>query len=143
MKTRILLGAVGVAAGLFGALRLLQTGWDNIVGAVVFLAGGVALHDGFLAPLTIAVTVLGTRLLPPTLRARVTLGLAVLLTVTLSALPAILRLGARPDNATLLPRNYLVGWVVFAVVVLVGTLLVDRVVHGRRRAKRVSSSSAG
>lgn len=138
MKLRLLLGAVGVAAGLFGALRLLQTGWSNIVHAAIYLAGGVVVHDGFLAPLTIAVTVLGTRLLPPAVRARVTLGLAVLLTVTVSALPAILRLGARTDNDTLLPRNYLVGWLVFAVLVLVGTLVVDRV-----RRPRASSSSAG
>jgi hypothetical protein len=134
MRLRILLGAVGLAAGLFGALRLLQTGWANIFHAVIFLAGGVAVHDGFLAPLTIAVTVLGTRLLPPVVRGRVTLGLAVLLTVTVSALPAILRLGARTDNDTLLPRNYLVGWVVLAVVVLVGTVLVDLLVSRRARS---------
>jgi hypothetical protein len=134
VRLRILLVAVGVAAGLFGALRLLQTGWDNIFHAGIFLVGGVAVHDGFLAPVTIAVTVLGTRLLPPAVRGRVTLGLAVLLTVTASALPAILRLGARPDNVTVLPRNYLVGWVVFAVVVLVATVVVDLVVSRRARS---------
>jgi hypothetical protein len=138
MRWRLVLGAVGLAAGLFGLLRLLQTGWHDVLAAAVYLAGGVAVHDALVAPLTIAVTVLGARLLPPAVRARVTLGLVVLLTVTVSALPAITRAGARADNPTLLPRDYRGGWLVLALAVLVGTLVVDAVV--RRRARRAPTA---
>ena len=141
MKLRLVLGAIGVAAGLFGALSFLQTGWDNMMGAVLFLAGGVAIHDGLIAPITIALTVLGTRLLPRAARRRVTLGVVVLLTVTASALPAILRLGARSDNDTILPRNYLVGWLIVAALILLGTLVIDAVTRSRGRAATSASSA--
>ncbi len=122
MRTRLLIGAVGVAMGAFGALRFLQHDFDDIVSSVIWLAGGVAVHDGVVAPLTIAVTVLGTRLVPARARVAVVTGLVVLLTVTVTAIPVLGRFGAREDNPTLLDRNYVVGWCVFALVVLLGTL---------------------
>ena len=54
MRTRLLIGGVGVLMGAFGALRFLQLDFADIVNAVLFLAGGVIVHDGFIAPLTVA-----------------------------------------------------------------------------------------
>jgi hypothetical protein len=123
MRTRLLIGGVGVLMGAFGALRFLQLDFGDIVNAVLFLAGGVIVHDGFLAPLTIVVLLLGTRVLPRRMRPAVTVGLVVLGTVTVTAIPVLGGFGARPDNLTVLPRNYVLGWFVFAGLVLLVTVV--------------------
>ena len=51
------------------------------------------------------------------------MGLVVLGTVTVTAIPVLGDFGARPDNLTLLPRNYVLGWFVFAALVLVVTVV--------------------
>jgi hypothetical protein len=134
MRTRLLLGALGIAMGAFGALRFLQLDLPDIVNAVLWLAGGVAIHDGVIAPLTVGLTVLLTRVVPSRARVRVTVALIVLATVTVTAIPVLGRFGARPDNLTILPRNYLVGWLVFVALVLLVSVLVGpatRLVRGR------------
>ncbi len=123
MRLRLLLGAVGVAMGAFGLLRFLQHDFGDIVNAVLWLAGGVAVHDGIIAPLTIGLTLLATRVLPRRAWAATTAAMIVLLTVTVTAIPVLGGWGRRPDNPTLLDRHYLLGWVVFALVVLLVTLL--------------------
>jgi len=122
MRTRLLIGAVGVLAGAFGALRFMQLDLPDIVDAFLWLAGGVIVHDAIIAPLTIGLTVLATRVVPPQARTRVTVALVVLATVTVTAIPVLGRFGEKPDNATILDRNYVVGWMVFAALVLLGTL---------------------
>lgn len=138
MRTRLAIGAVGVLMGAFGALRFLQLDPAKLLDAVLWLAGGVVVHDAILAPLTIALTVLGTRVVPAALRTRVTVALVVLLTVTVTAIPVLGRFGARPDNATILPRDYTAGWLVLAVLVLVATLAAGPVTRAVRRRRGVS-----
>lgn len=144
MRTRLLIGAVGVLAGAFGALRFLQLDFPDIVNAVLWLAGGVIVHDAIIAPLTIGLTVLATRVLPARLRTRVTVALVVLATVTLTAVPVLGRFGVKPDNDTLLDRNYVGGWLVFAAIVVLATLLVGPMGRLLRRSRgdRVSRSAA-
>jgi len=143
VRTRLLIGLVGVAMGAFGALRFLQLDLPDIVNAVLWLGAGVLVHDAVIAPVTIAMTVLATRVVPPAARVRVTVGLVVLATVTATAVPVLGKWGARPDNPTLLDRDYLVGWLVLAALVLLGTLAtgpVSRLLR-RSRGKRVSRSA--
>ena len=45
------------------------------------------------------------------------------------------RFGARPDNPTLLDRDYLVGWLVLAGVVLLVTVVAS-LVRSRRQERR-------
>ncbi|MEO5651564.1 MAG: hypothetical protein ABIN79_10250 [Marmoricola sp.] len=127
MKTRLLIGAFGLAMGLFGALRFLQRDLDDILDSVLWLAAGVAVHDAVIAPLTLALGALASRVLPAAVRTRVVLGFVVLATMTITAIPVLGRFGAREDNATLLDRNYTVGWLTVAALIVVGTLLVARV----------------
>lgn len=143
MRTRLLIGVVGLLMGAFGALRFLQLDLPDLVNAVLWLAGGVILHDAVLAPLTVGLTVLLTRAVPEAARTRVTVGLVVLVTVTITAIPVLGRFGERPDNLTILDRNYTVGWLVFAVLVLVGTLVTGPLARRIRRVreKPVSSSA--
>jgi hypothetical protein len=133
VRFRLLLGAVGVAMGLFGLLRFVQQRFSSVVDGGLWLAGGVVAHDALFAPLTLLVLVLGARLVPRAVRVRVVVVLVVIVTVTVSAIPVLGGWGRRADNPTLLDRHYLAGWCVFVGVVVlasaVGPLwrrLVDR-----------------
>lgn len=135
MRFRLLLGAVGVAMGLFGLLRFTQHDLARIVDAVVWLAGGVVVHDALFAPLVLLATAVGARVVPARVRTRVLVVLVVLVTVSVTAIPVLGGWGRRPDNPTLLDRHYVVGWCVFAAVVLLasvaGPLWRRLVVRGR------------
>lgn len=120
MKGRAALIALGVVVGGYGAFRLLELGWANLTATLTWLVVGVLLHDAVLAPATIALAALGVAVLPARLRAPAAGGLLVLVTVTLSAVPVLGRFGARPDNPTLLDRNYTAGWVLLATCVVAG-----------------------
>lgn len=136
MRTRLLIGALGVGIGAFGALRFFQLDLPDIVDAVLWLAGGVLLHDAVIAPLTIALVVLASRVVPMRQRVRVTVALIVLATVTVTAIPVLGKFGERPDNPTILPRNYVLGWLVFAAIVLVSALLAGPVAQRRAGGSR-------
>ena len=131
MRTRLLIGALGLAMGLFGALRFLQRDLDDILDSVLWMAGGVAVHDAVIAPLTLALGALGARVLPDAARTRVVLGFVVVATMTITAIPVLGRFGARADNSSLLDRNYTVGWLIVVALVVAGTLLVGRLTDRR------------
>ena len=133
MRLRMLLGALGVLMGAFGALRFLQLDLPDIVDAVLWLAGGVVLHDAVVAPLTLLLTVVLGRVVPDAWRSRVTVAAVVLLTVTAVAVPVLGRFGARSDNPSLLDRDYVGGWLVLAALVLVVTLVSGVVARRVRR----------
>lgn len=118
---RRLLGALGVVLTAYGAWLLLsRQDPGRIVNAVVWLAAGVVLHDVVLAPVVIVVVGMATRLLPKAAQAPAAVGMVVLGSVTLLAVPVLGSFGARPDNPTLLDRDYGPGWLVLAALVLVG-----------------------
>jgi hypothetical protein len=131
---RVALAAAGAAIAGYG-LWLLSHRQSELVGVVGWLAGGVLAHDAVIAPLTIVISAIGLRLLPARARGPVTAGFVVLGTVTLTAIPVLLSLGARPDNLTLLDRHYGVGWLVLAAVVSAGVALTMAVRHGEARAR--------
>ena len=115
------LGALGVLVAAYGVYLLLGQGLDNLVGTLVWLVGGLVLHDGVLAVATLVVVWLGVRVVPARHRSAVAAALLVLGTVTLTAVPVLGRFGARADNPTLLDRDYLAGWLVLVAVVAVVT----------------------
>lgn len=122
MRARIALGGVGVLVGLYGAWLVLSRGHD-LLDLVLWLAGGVVLHDGVLGIALVVTAGVVLPVLPRALRAPVVVGAVVLGTVTLVAVPALGRFGARDDNPTLLPRDYWTGWLVLAAIVVVGVLV--------------------
>jgi len=123
MTVRVALGAGGVLLALFGVYELLSRGFADLVGTAVWLVGGVVLHDGVLAFATVAAVWAGALLVPRRHRAPVAAAFLVLGTVTVSAIPVLGRFGARPDNPTLLDRDYVAGWLVFAGLVCACTAL--------------------
>ena len=139
MRTRLLLGVLGVAVAAYGAWLLLQEDLSDLVDTAVWLAGGVVLHDFLLVPLTLLIGVALIRLLPANLRAPVAGGLVVLGTVTLMAVPVLGGWGANADNPTILDRNYTAGWLVVAGV----TMLVVVLTIALRRGGRSGGPGAG
>jgi len=134
--TRIVIGTIGVVVGAFGAWLLLsRQDLDQLVDTAVWLGVGVILHDGVLAVATLLIGALVLPLLPRAARGPAVVGFVVLGSVTLLAVPVLGRFGARPDNATLLDRDYVVGWMVLAAVVLV-TVVVASVLRSRSGGAR-------
>ena len=124
--TRVLLGAAGLAGALYGLFLLLGQGATQVLDAGIWLVGGVVAHDAVLAPAVLVLGVVAVRLLPGVARAPVVVGLVVLGTVTLVAVPVLGRFGASPGNPTLLDRDYVAGWCVLAgltAVAVAGAIL--------------------
>ena len=129
--TRVVLGGLGVLVGLYGAWLLLSRGHD-LADVGLWLAAGVVLHDVVLSLLVLFVGGLVLRVLPDAARAPAVVGFVVLGSVTLFAVPVLGRFGARPDNATLLDRHYVVGWLALAVLTAVAVAAAT-LVRSRRR----------
>lgn len=142
MTARLVTGAAGLLLGTYGAWLLLsRQDSERLRDAGVWLATGVVLHDAVLAPLVIGLAALGARLLPRPARAPAAVGLVVLGSVTLLAVPVLGRFGARADNATLLDRPYTAGWLLLAGLVLT-SVVVATVVRARRRPSGPEGRSA-
>jgi len=132
--TRVLLGVAGLAGVLYGLFLLLGQGATQVLDAGVWLVGGVVAHDAVLAPVVLVLGVVAVRLLPGVARAPVVVGLVVLGTVTLVAVPVLGRFGASPGNPTLLDRDYVAGWCVLAgltAVAVAGAILYRKSRGGR------------
>lgn len=130
---RLLRGAlllVGVAVAAYGVVLLLRQDLPDLLDSLLWMVGAAVAHDAVVAPLTLLVTVVLLRVVPASWRTAVTVGLVVLVTVTATAVPVLGRFGARPDNPTLLDRDYTSGWLVLAALCLV-LVLVVRVVATR------------
>ena len=135
---RVTIAGLGVAMAAYGLEQFLALGPANLEATVVWLVGGVLVHDAVLAPLTVAAGLLLARLWPGRLPAAVVTGLVVVATVTLVAVPVLGRFGARADNTTLLDRNYLVGWLLLVTL----TLGMAAAAALRSRPRRASSGRA-
>ena len=131
MRTRVALGALGVVVGLYGGWLVLSRGHD-LLNLGLWLAAGVVLLDGVLALVVLAVGTVAVRLLPRPAKAPAVVGFVVLGSVTLLAVPVLGRFGARSDNPTLLDRDYTVGWLVLAGLVLVAIVAASLVGSKRR-----------
>jgi len=128
---RAVLGTFGVLAAAYGVWLWLSRGhdrWD----VVLWLAGGVVLHDAVLSAVVIVLGLLLVRVLPKAAQAPAAVGCVVLGSVTLLAVPVLGGFGARADNATLLDRNYSAGWLVLAGITIVAVIAAS-LVRSRRR----------
>ena len=111
------LAALGVAVTAYGGWLLVsRTDTGQLVDAGVWLASGVVLHDFVLTAVVLVGATLLLRLLPDPARAPAVVGMVLLGSLTLVAVPVLGRFGARDDNATLLDRPYLASWLVVAGV---------------------------
>lgn len=134
------LGSLGVLAGLYGAYLFLSRQQESrqLWSAAKYLVGGVVFNDVLVAVVVLALGYVVVRVLPRAARAPVVVGGVVLGSTTLLAIPVLLSYGRKPDNPTLLDRDFVGGWWVFlAVVVASVTVAVVLRVRAERRTRAV------
>jgi hypothetical protein len=145
-RTRLVLGALGIALLVLGAVVLLNdVSPTNYGGIVVWFVGALVIHDGI-----ISFTVFGADVLMRRTGARLRIPLGVILIVqgalvlgaimALIVVPEILKQDIGSANPTLLPLDYslhlAVFYAVLAGVTVVGIaayLLATRLLVARRR----------
>jgi hypothetical protein len=126
---RSILMAVGVALMTFGGWLVIAN--NNPLQVAPWVLAPVLLHDAILAPLILGVVWLGHRLLPRYAQAPALVALVVCGGLTAVAASVITRAGARPDNPSLLDRNYVAGYL-FAIGLTVGLAVIATLLNRRR-----------
>lgn len=121
---RVVLAVIAVPAGLYAGSLLLEAGSGNWLNLGIWLAGGVVIHDGVIAPVSVALGIASMTVLPVPWRLPATVGLVCWGSITLFSIPVLGRFGARPDNPTLLDRPYFTSWLILTAltVLLVGVV---------------------
>lgn len=131
-RTLYVLGVAAVAYGAYWLVTALST--RSLIGLAIFVAVGIVLHDGVIAPLAALTGVTVRRLVPQRARRPVLIGLIVTGSLLAVAWPMVLRLGADPVNPSFLPRDYTAGLFAAISVVWVGVavaLLARRITRAR------------
>jgi hypothetical protein len=114
---RAVLIVLGVAMGAYGAVLLWDNSFEVIVRIAVWAVAGAVLHDFVFAPLCVALGFTGRRLIRGRWWTPVTVAGLCTVVLGLLAIPVFAKPGLRPDNMTVLNRDYPLGlWVSLAVV---------------------------
>lgn len=114
---RVALVVLGIALGGYGAVLL----WENppviIFRILVWAVIAVVLHDFVFAPVCVALGFAGRRLIPGTWWKPVAVAALCSAVLAVLAIPVYAKPGMRPDNMTVLDRDYPLGlWISLAVV---------------------------
>jgi hypothetical protein len=128
---RWVLGGTGVL--MIGA-GLLLLPWQALASLLLWSVGLVVLHDAVWAPLSTLAGWSGARLLPAPARTPVLVASGVSVTLALLALPVLGSADRRPDNASVLDRDYAGG--LAAVLALVWLAAAAAVLVNVRRGRR-------
>lgn len=110
-----------IAFGIWGAIFV---GRRIDHGFAIWLIGGLLAHDLVVAPLVFGAGAVLRRTVPEAYRGAVTAALVVSAMFVVASIPVLGRFGARPDNATLLPRDYTTGLLVVLAIVWSATAIV-------------------
>jgi hypothetical protein len=114
---RVILVGVGLVIGGYGAVLV----WENppviIIRIVVWALIGVVLHDAVFAPLCVALGFAGRPLIPGKWWAPITLAAFCSVVLAFLAIPVYGKPGMRPDNMTVLDRNYPLGLAISLAIV--------------------------
>jgi len=129
---RLGLGALGIAAIVWGGWLLRDDGIDRLSSTALWLAGVVVLHDAVLAPLVVLLGVVATKVLSQRHRAVVAVAFVVWGTVTLAVANVLSGVGGKPGMDSLLHRPYLSAWLALTGLVL-GVAVVAAMMKGRHR----------
>ena len=133
MKLRTMLGMLGVLLMLYGAARMLtEVPPSHLVVLTAWLVAAVAIHDGVLSPLVVAIGA-ALRAVPPRGRRYLQAGLLVGALVTVVAAPLILREGSQPASKALLIQPYGAHLTLLLILIAVGSCVIyaTRVVRDR------------
>ena len=101
--------AMGVAIGGYGAWQLWEFPTDALLRIAVWAATGVIIHDFVFAPLTAALGYTSRRLIKGRWWPPVAVAAMCSITLVLLAIPVFDTPGAKPDNPSVLDRDYPLG----------------------------------
>lgn len=101
--------AMGVVTGGYGASQLWDFPVDALLRIGVWAAAGVIIHDFVFAPLTAALGYTCRRLIKGSWWPPVAVAAMCSVTLVLLAIPVFDRPGAKPDNPSVLDRDYPLG----------------------------------
>lgn len=135
---RLLIGLGGVGLIGVGLFNLMSIGLVDLLWVGFWLGLGLVAHDGVLAPATAALSKLAADRWPTHRRRALLVALVGIGSLTLVALPLVIQQGSVVGNDTLLGRNYLLGWAVACLLVLLGAAAAE--VVGRVRAGRAGQA---
>ena len=123
MTTRVVFIVLGLILGVYGAVLV----WENppviIMRIVVWALVGVVLHDLVFAPVCVALGFAGRRLIPGRWWPPVAVAAFISVVLVFLAIPVYGKPGMRPDNMTVLDRNYPLGLSISLGVVWMCVLL--------------------
>jgi hypothetical protein len=132
---RLGLGAIGVAAAVWGAWLMSDDGFERLLSAGTWLAGGVILHDLVLAPVVVGLGVVAAKMLPDQRRGILAIAFLVWGTLTIAVANVLTGVGGKPDMDSLLNRPYVSAWLVLTGVIL-GSAIVAATLRVRHRPAR-------
>lgn len=133
--TRLVLGAVGVAAGVWGGWQLIDDGSTALVSLGIWLVASIIVHDAILAPLTIGLTILAARFLPRPARMPAVIGFVVWGTCSIAFFAVISGQAGKTGNETIGNQPYTAAWLVFTALVAIAAVVVSVL-----RARRTTSA---
>src|SRR6185312_1024509 len=115
--TRIALIVLGLILGVYGAVLV----WENppviIMRILVWALVGVVVHDVVFAPACVALGFAGRRLVPGKWGPPIAVAAFCSVVLVFLAIPVYGKPGLRPDNMSVLDRNYPLGlWLSLAAV---------------------------
>lgn len=126
---RLLLAVSGVGLAGYGVLLLSENPPVIIMRILVWAVIGVIVHDFVFAPLCAAVGWAGRRFIPAASRSPIAVAALCSVVLVVLAVPVYGRPGMRPDNVTVLDRNYPLGLYVSLAVVWLSVLLYQLIVR--------------
>jgi len=113
---RGLVGLVGLVIAVTGIYKLSERGASSVIETAKWLIFGNLIHDAIVVPIALVLGALAGRFLPAWSRLPVATGFVVLATTTLMAIPVLSGMGEDSTNPSLLPRDYVGGWLVLALL---------------------------
>jgi hypothetical protein len=114
---RVTLVVLGLVVGVYGAVLVLDNPPVIIIRIVVWALLGIVLHDLVFAPICVALGFAGRRLIPGRWWPPIALAALCSVVLVFLAVPVYGKPGMRPDNMTVLDRNYKLGlWISLAIV---------------------------
>jgi hypothetical protein len=134
MRTRLMLGTLGALLGGYGAFRILQQPErSHPTELAKWLVAAVIVHDGVIAPVTIALGFVIATVVRPRARRYLQGALIAGLLMTAVAAPLIYRHGTQPAGTVLTSQDYVahVAWLWVLIAAGAATAYLVRVVGDR------------
>ncbi len=131
---QLALGAAGVAGLLWGVWSLLDDGVGALVSLGIWLAGAILVHDAILAPLTVVITLVVAKFLPPAARMPTVVAAIIWAACSIAFVSVLTGHAFKAGNETIGGRPYTLAWIIFTVLLAAGATLASLL-----RARRLGS----